>query len=189
MKCPDISPWVYIATAAGLLLLPIRILVSWVFAAAFHELCHLCALYAFHIPVAGISVGIGGAKIRVSEMGNMHEMLVAAAGPAGSLLLCLFHRWVPTVALFGLVHGLFNLIPVYPLDGGRMLRSILEMTVPQFATQIEQLVSVFTLGYILWFSVKNFSVSLTLFMTIVLVFCFGKEKLLAKRSGNRYNSA
>ena len=55
-------------------------------------------------------------------MEPVQEALSALAGPAGSFLMLLLCRVFPEAALWGTVQGLFNLLPVYPLDGGRVLR-------------------------------------------------------------------
>ena len=54
------------------------------------------------------------------------QMICILAGPAGSLLLLLTAEYLPRLALCGLVQGLFNLMPLHPLDGGRALRCIME---------------------------------------------------------------
>ena len=63
----------------------------------------------------------GGAAIDAVLPGQGRELLAVLAGPVGSLLLLGVHRWFPRLALCGLVQGLFNLLPVRPLDGGRAL--------------------------------------------------------------------
>ena len=106
-----------------LLLLP----VGWVFAmaaaACVHELGHCAAMYALEQPVLGISVGAFGAKIRTLPMEPRKELWCALAGPVFGLVLCLFWRWIPKTACFALAQSLFNLLPVWPLDGGRALRA------------------------------------------------------------------
>ena len=57
-------------------------------------------------------------------MTRMQEVSCPSAGPLVSLTLCLLSRWMPILGLCALVQGLFNLLPVYPMDGGRILQAI-----------------------------------------------------------------
>lgn len=126
MKLPEvqISADFYLAAALAILLLPWNILFSFMGASAFHELCHMAALRYFRTPVSQIRLGAFGAKIVTGHLTPAQELICSAVGPAGSLFLMLFARWMPLLALFGMCQGLFNLLPIYPLDGGRMVRSI-----------------------------------------------------------------
>jgi len=106
------------------MLLPWNILAAFLMASGFHELCHLAALRCIRVPVHQIRLGFLGARITAGAMLPGQELICAAAGPAGSLMLAIFARYLPVTAVFGLVQGTFNLLPVYPLDGGRVVRSI-----------------------------------------------------------------
>lgn len=125
MKLLEISPWSCILAAAGLLLVPFRFLMAALVAALWHELCHLCVLKLFSVPILGIRVGLFGAVIRSGYLMPIQELVSSAAGPAGSLLLLLTADIFPLLAFCGLVQGIFNLIPIYPMDGGRILRTLL----------------------------------------------------------------
>lgn len=129
MKIPEIkiSPFVYLLGAVGILLLPLNILTCAVAAAAVHEIAHCLALSACRVPVCEIRVGAVGARIQVGPMTPGQEMICAAAGPAGSLALVLLSKWMPILALFGFVQGTYNLIPVYPFDGGRIIGALLRL--------------------------------------------------------------
>ena len=143
MKLLEISPWSCILAAASILLLPFRLLIAAFAAAIIHELCHLSVMRFFSVPVQGIRIGTFGLVIRSGYMTSGQELLCAAAGPAGSFILLLTWKVFPLLAICGLIQGLFNLLPIYPMDGGRILQG------------------------------------LTL---------LGKEKYLAKRGRNKYNS-
>ena len=114
----------YISAALAILVLPWNVLLSFAVSAAFHELCHLVVLCWYQVPIHQIKLGLFAAKITAGAMEPLQELLCAAAGPVGSLLLVVFAERLPLIALFGLMQGLFNLLPIYPLDGGRMVRSI-----------------------------------------------------------------
>ena len=104
-------------------------------AALIHEACHALAVQFMGGRILSLSIGAGGMVMEVAGLDTKGECLCALAGPVGSLLLAVLP--FPTLALCGLCQGLFNLIPIMPLDGGRILGYILEMTIPQHREKIE----------------------------------------------------
>lgn len=128
-----VSGWGCVALALTLLVLPLPWVAAAVLAAAVHELCHYLAIAALGGQVGRIAVGSGGAAMELGCLSPVRELLAAAAGPVGSLSLMLMGRFFPRLALCGLVQGLFNLLPIYPLDGGRILRRTLELALPDRA--------------------------------------------------------
>ena len=128
-----VSGWGCVALALTLLVLPLPWVAAAVLAAAVHELCHYLAIAALGGQVGRIAVGSDGAAMELGCLSPVRELLAAAAGPVGSLSLMLMGRFFPRLALCGLVQGLFNLLPIYPLDGGRILRRALELALPDRA--------------------------------------------------------
>lgn len=97
-----------------------------------HEAGHFMVLRLCGIPVTGISLGLCGAVMDTGCMSYRQEFLCAAAGPAASVLLGL--PVLPFASMLGLISlGLaaVNLLPLYPLDGGRMLHAFLMLLLPQ----------------------------------------------------------
>lgn len=109
-----------------------------------HELSHSVVARTYGVEMRGITLFIfGGVAEMPGEVPTpQSELVIAAAGPAASFgialacggagLLGRFAGWpdpVTTVLLYlGFLNGalaVFNLIPAFPLDGGRILRSIL----------------------------------------------------------------
>jgi Zn-dependent protease len=106
-----------------------------------HELAHSVVALAWGIPVKSITLFIFGGVANIGREPDrpLAEFLVAIAGPISSLLLALSFGiawWVgqavalPYLAGLGLYLGginlslaLFNMLPGFPLDGGRVFRS------------------------------------------------------------------
>lgn len=132
-----VEPQFLIFFAASFLLLSLKWVFAWMVAMFFHELCHIVALRVFNYRIYDITLGVFGAKICGEPMHKIHAVICAAAGPAGSLMLVSISRFFPILALCGVVQGVYNLIPVYPLDGGRILRSLLQGIPKSLATVVE----------------------------------------------------
>ena len=110
--------------ALMLLLFPLRFLVGVLLAALIHELGHLLALKLARGRVLSIRLRSFGARIEAAPISPGRAALCALAGPAAGALTIFAYKTFPELALAGLVQTVFNLLPVYPLDGGRALRNI-----------------------------------------------------------------
>ena len=113
----------YLFLACGALLLPIKLLFAWLLAVAVHEVFHLLVLRCFRVQIFSFRITSRGAVIETEPLPGYKECICALAGPLGGLLLLLLRRWLPFTAICGLLHSCYNLIPIYPLDGGRAVRS------------------------------------------------------------------
>jgi stage IV sporulation protein FB len=105
-----------------------------------HELAHAAMIGVFgYGPSAIVLGGIGGVTINQRQAKPWQDMLISAAGPLSSFALAFAVTLAPPIgdpffrALFPLLlwaniaWGIFNLLPVGPLDGAGMLRNFLRL--------------------------------------------------------------
>lgn len=135
---PGLVDWVYwLAGGSASLLFLLSVLL--------HELSHSLVARKLGMPVKRITLFIFGGVAQMEEEPRTPrvELLMTAAGPGMSLLLGAFFlalRWLSLTYLtapalvtasllylggINLVLAAFNLLPGFPLDGGRLLRSAL----------------------------------------------------------------
>ncbi len=104
--------------------------IFWPFLAAMtvHELAHAAVLLLLGGRIESVRLSFAQVELRTGLLSDRTELWSTAAGP-GINLLCgwLFRRWMPAFAAVSLLLALFNLLPVWPLDGGRLLRTLLRM--------------------------------------------------------------
>ena len=119
-------------------------MIGLVFSLIFHELSHSLVARRFGLPIRGITLFIFGgvAEMEGEPASAKVEFLMAVAGPIASGVLAVGFY---VIAIVGMAQGLpapvlgildylafingllaaFNLLPAFPLDGGRMLRAAL----------------------------------------------------------------
>lgn len=174
--------------AVLLLILPLQWLICGLVAAIFHELCHLAAIYALGETVYGIRLTGMGAVMVTPPMEPGKELICALAGPVGGLMLLALSGSVPMLALWALFHSVYNLLPVYPLDGGRALSCLLALLWPQRdLSRILRWASVATVAVVTVLCLR-FSLYVFLVLPLALVLKSGfLQKYLAKLVHNDYN--
>jgi Zn-dependent protease/predicted transcriptional regulator len=136
-KFPDVSGS---GAALGLAILSTVLIFGSVLA---HELAHAGMSVLRGIPVSGITLFLfgGATRARVESKGPADEFLVTVVGPATSAalgaLFLLGHSYAHQppnhpaeailryLAVVNLLMAGFNMLPGFPLDGGRLLRSAL----------------------------------------------------------------
>jgi Zn-dependent protease/predicted transcriptional regulator len=107
----------------------------------FHEMAHSVVAKHYKIPVASITLFVFGGVARIGRDPSraIEEFQIAVAGPASSFLLAggfwivsqkagtnlVLHTLAGSLAGVNLILALFNLLPGFPLDGGRIFRAII----------------------------------------------------------------
>lgn len=123
-----------------LLLLPltgfnINLFISAFIAILVHEMAHAFVANRYNYRVYGISVGLfaGSASID-SNMAQRDSIPINAAGPISNLLLFAIatfaqyffvNDFITMFASINLILFIFNILPIYPMDGGHILKDFL----------------------------------------------------------------
>lgn len=127
----------------------------------FHELSHSVVAQSYGIKIKSITLLVIGGIAQMEDIPKepRKEAMISAAGPAFSLgigilayaIYISFYQvnevtWtfgnaflmsVSIIAYYNILLGIFNLIPAFPMDGGRIFRAMLAMNMPYIdATRI-----------------------------------------------------
>ena len=102
-----------------------------------HELGHLIAMGLFGAELRRLRLTAAGPVIEYGgALTPGQEAWVVAAGPIGGVLLaalcfCLGTPYFHYAGLIALLGSAFNLLPAYPMDGGRLAWLLLQNTAPE----------------------------------------------------------
>lgn len=182
----------FLWAAILLVFVPIRWIMAVAAAATIHELGHLAAILLLGCRIRGISLSPQGAVIHTDPLPPGKELLAALAGPAAGLALLAVVEYIPLAAFCAAVQSIYNLLPVYPSDGGRALHCAAALLGGEaFAGKLQRVAGTVT-GCLLLGSVFILTVRFRLgVMPLIPLFPMAKgllpEKYLAKQAIRGYN--
>lgn len=111
----------------------IRIYTILMIFAFIHELGHLLAGILMGLKAKGIDIMPFGVSINFEDYSNKYiakRIIIAMAGPLVNIIIVIlgiYNNWEEEIIYSNILIGLFNLIPLYPLDGGRILKYIIQL--------------------------------------------------------------
>ncbi len=167
------------------------VLISYV-SLSLHEIFHLLYAVKMKITVKRIVILPFGINIKITEkLSSVNEVFLCASGPFGSGIITSFFlylkykgisfSYIDYIILSNASICLINIIPIYPLDGGRILRCILESKIGYYkaVTMSVCISEIFTFIICVFIFVSvlfsQFNVSIMV-LCCFLIFSVSKEK-------------
>jgi stage IV sporulation protein FB len=155
------------------LMFPITMVFAVFFSVLIHELAHAWMANKKGYQVYGVTIDMisGAASIDA----NMHErdsIPITAAGPISTLILCLGalilqpiipHQFVDDMFKINLFLFLFNILPIYPMDGGQIVRSFANLSNNRYRNRrLASWISLIFSGLVLAFAIYTWSIIMAL---------------------------
>lgn len=182
----SISPGFVMTLALGIVIFPLRLVCAWLLAICVHEAGHYILLKMFNIPIYGVTFGALGLQMETDPMSGIKGLLCILGGPILGLLLVLLRKWMPILALFAFFQSVINLVPIYPMDGGRLLFCILERLPEKYNKLIVVIVDATVFIIALWIGFRFYFMNVFSLLPLSgLLFLLVKRKLSCKPKPQR----
>ena len=184
----SVSVGAVIVIAVAYMLGAVRFLLLIAAATIAHELGHYLAVRAFGRAIISVRLNATGITIRRPPPESyIEEIVIAAAGPMASVILAAAMAVAAriygveiarTLAGTSIVFAMFNILPVLPLDGGRILYAVLARMFGLYAAErvtcISSCAVIFLLlcagGYVFVVTRTNFTL-LTAAVWMLIYYC------------------
>lgn len=105
-----------------------EVVFPFLLASIIHEIGHYIVLCKLKKAPISLTVTFSGAVMETPPLGYKEELFAALGGPVASFLCGLFIPFFPAFGLYGIILGLVNLIPIPGLDGDKILKNSLSIT-------------------------------------------------------------
>ena len=166
----SISIWFFLL----FLMLPPIAVVAVFTSVLIHELAHAWMANRKGYQVYGVSIDIlSGAASIDSNMHDRDSIPIVAAGPISTLMLCVssyflepfipgsFISYMFNINLFLFI---FNILPIYPMDGGQIVRSLANLSSDRYKyRRMANWISLIFSGVLLVYALYNFNIFMALF--------------------------
>ena len=161
-----------------------------------HEFGHALMAQRFGMKTRSITLYPFGGIAAVENMveGGKAELYIALAGPAVNAVMCilllpLMLMGVPFCFEFfwlNLIMAVFNMFPVFPMDGGRVLRALLtKWTTKEEATKQSLRISVVFVSLFFIGAIKFVSLSLFLVAIALSYFIYNERRRMIEEERRR----
>jgi stage IV sporulation protein FB len=159
----------------------------------FHEYAHILAAKSVGFVAQDVTLFIFGGAARIPGLLDMRpkqEAYVAAAGPVSSFVLALLFfvmlyvvgqpLWFLQYAVgINIILGIFNILPIFPMDGGRILRALLSYKFGQKSgTTAAVWVTVILGGLITIVSIMYGQWNMAVIMVLIILMANGERSAL-----------
>ncbi len=175
----------FLMLSCALLLLPLRWIFAWCLAVAVHETGHYFALRVFRVRINSVSFSAHAIRMNTGYITPRAELMCAISGPAAGFCLLFLSKYMPYTAFCAFLHGAFNLLPIHPMDGGRVLRVFLIGLIKDENNvhRAEKVICILFFASLLLFAVI-YRLGIGVIAGILLIFA---QNILANRGKKLYN--